>query len=233
MLAGVPLRDGAGWLNVLLIVVLGCVPALFGLRGWIVRRLLAALAARPLYAVACQLAFNSGRIVAFVDPLSALALSLLGTLAVVTSARRSSGSTPATLFARFVPPGVVDEVLARTDDDLRLGGVERVAPSCSATCEASQLRRDPAGERVIEVVNFYLNEMTEAILDAGGTLIDYMGDGIMAAFGVPLEQDDHADRALRRRAGDGRVAPPALQPVAADAARMSPSRWASASTAAP
>ena len=52
-------------------------------------------------------------------------------------------------------------------------------------------------ERVIAVVNHYLNEMTEAILDAGGTLIAYMGDGIMAVFGAPLEQEDHADRALR------------------------------------
>jgi adenylate cyclase len=49
---------------------------------------------------------------------------------------------------------------------------------------------------VIEVVNTYLNEMTEAILGAGGTLIAYMGDGIMAVFGAPLEQPDHADRAL-------------------------------------
>ena len=39
--------------------------------------------------------------------------------------------------------------------------------------------------------------MTEAILAAGGTLIAYMGDGIMAVFGAPLEQPDHADRALR------------------------------------
>src|SRR5216683_4757773 len=38
--------------------------------------------------------------------------------------------------------------------------------------------------------------MTEAILAAGGTLIAYMGDGIMAIFGAPLEQEDHADRAL-------------------------------------
>jgi adenylate cyclase len=38
--------------------------------------------------------------------------------------------------------------------------------------------------------------MTEAVLEAGGTIISYMGDGIMALFGAPLEQDDHADRAL-------------------------------------
>ena len=38
--------------------------------------------------------------------------------------------------------------------------------------------------------------MSEAILDHGGTLVAYMGDGIMAVFGAPLAQDDHADRAL-------------------------------------
>jgi adenylate cyclase len=49
---------------------------------------------------------------------------------------------------------------------------------------------------VIEVINHHLNEMSEAILDAGGTLISYMGDGIMAVFGTPLEQHDHADRGI-------------------------------------
>ena len=51
-------------------------------------------------------------------------------------------------------------------------------------------------EQVIEALNMYLTEMSEAILDHGGTLVAYMGDGIMAVFGAPLKQEDHADRAL-------------------------------------
>jgi adenylate cyclase len=38
--------------------------------------------------------------------------------------------------------------------------------------------------------------MTDAIMGHGGTLIGYLGDGIIAIFGAPLEQDDHANRAL-------------------------------------
>ena len=38
--------------------------------------------------------------------------------------------------------------------------------------------------------------MSDAITARGGTLVAYLGDGIMAVFGAPLEQDDHADRAL-------------------------------------
>jgi adenylate cyclase len=100
-------------------------------------------------------------------------------------------------FARFVPEPVVDEVLRRSDDDLHLRGVR-----VDATVMFSDLRAFttfaetmPADE-VIEVLNEYLIEMSDAILDSGGTLVAYMGDGIMAVFGAPIEADDHADRAL-------------------------------------
>jgi adenylate cyclase len=56
-------------------------------------------------------------------------------------------------------------------------------------------QREP--EQVIEVLNRYLTRMSAAILDEGGTLVAYMGDGIMAVFGAPVPADDHADRALR------------------------------------
>jgi adenylate cyclase len=46
------------------------------------------------------------------------------------------------------------------------------------------------------VINRYLGELSEAILGNGGTLMSYLGDGFMAVFGAPLEQHDHADRAL-------------------------------------
>jgi adenylate cyclase len=100
-------------------------------------------------------------------------------------------------FSRFVPEPVVDEVLRRTDDDLRLRGTR-----VDATVMFSDLRAfttfaeaTPA-DNVIEVLNNYLAEMSDAILDSGGTLVGYMGDGIMAVFGAPIEADDHADRAL-------------------------------------
>ena len=49
---------------------------------------------------------------------------------------------------------------------------------------------------MIEVLNRYLTAMSDAILDHGGTLVAYMGDGIMAVFGAPVASPDHADRAL-------------------------------------
>jgi adenylate cyclase len=197
LLRGVPLRDVPAWVDVLLIILLGVAVPLgsLRLRGW--RSLLDALALAVVFTIGVQVAFNSGAIVTFVYPLLALALGTLGTLAVLYMDEAIERQRVRDVFSRFVPADVVDDVLARADENLRLGGVER-----DCTVLFSDLRgftsfseTQPAA-RVIEVVNYYLNEMTEAILGAGGTLIAYMGDGIMAVFGAPLEQEDHADRAV-------------------------------------
>ncbi len=197
LLRGVPLKDAPGWLNVALIILLGAAVPLGSLRLRRVRSLLDALGLAVVFTIAVQVAFNSGLIVSFVYPLLALAIGTLGTVVVLYVGEAIERERVRAVFSRFVPAAIVDEVLATADENLRLGGVER-----DCTVLFSDLRgftsfseAQPAA-RVIEVVNCYLNEMTEAILAAGGTLISYMGDGIMAVFGAPLEQDDHADRAL-------------------------------------
>jgi adenylate cyclase len=88
-------------------------------------------------------------------------------------------------------------VLARTDGDLRLGGEELFGTAMFTDLRGftSFAESLPARE-VIEILNVYLSEMSDAILAHGGTLVAYMGDGIFAVFGAPIEQDDHADRAI-------------------------------------
>jgi adenylate cyclase len=101
------------------------------------------------------------------------------------------------IFTRFLPEPMVDEVLARSNGDAR------VHPELlTATVLFGDLRgftsfaEGRPVEEVIEAINTYLTLMTDAVLDAGGTLVDYMGDGIMAAFGAPVPSEDHADLAL-------------------------------------
>jgi adenylate cyclase len=197
LLHGVPLRTAPGWLNILLVLILGAAVPLAGLQAGRWRTLLDAVALAVVFTIAVQVAFNSGLIVSFVYPMLALALGTLGTLGVLYVRETLERERIRAVFSRFVPDDVVEEVLARTDENLRLGGVER-----DCTVMFSDLRgftsfsQTKPANVVIEVVNHYLNEMSEAILAAGGTLIAYMGDGIMAVFGAPLEAEDHADRAV-------------------------------------
>jgi class 3 adenylate cyclase len=45
-------------------------------------------------------------------------------------------------------------------------------------------------------LNVHRGEMNRAILAAGGTVMQFVGDAVMAVFGAPVMQDDHADRAV-------------------------------------
>ncbi len=182
----------------LLILALGMAVPLGSLRVRRWRSMLDAIALAAVYSVAAQVAFNNGWIITYVYPMLAIVLGTIGTLLVLYVGEAIERERVRDVFSRFVPADLVDDVLAHAGEDLRLGGVER-----DCTVLFSDLRgftsfaeTQPAA-KVIEVVNHYLNEMTEAILAEGGTLIAYMGDGIMAAFGTPIEHPDHADRAVR------------------------------------
>jgi adenylate cyclase len=196
-LAGIPLRNARAWLNVALIVLFGLVAPLSSVRIRVWYALLASLALAALFTVATQIAFDDGTIISYTYPLLTLVLAIIATLAVVLLGEAFERQHARDIFARFVPPDVVDDVLARTDDDFRLGGVERDCTVLFTDLRGfTSFSESQPAAKVIEVINVYLNEMTEAVLDAGGTLISYIGDGILALFGAPIDQPDHADRAL-------------------------------------
>jgi adenylate cyclase len=150
------------------------------------------------FTVGSQVLFNHDTIVPVVYPLIALGLAAVLSTAVHAVTGAFEREMVRDVFSRFVPESVVSEVLSQTGEGLRLGGERRIA-----TVMFSDLRGftsyaegfTPA--EVISVLNRYLTAMSDVILDNGGTLVAYMGDGIMAVFGAPIEQPDHADRALK------------------------------------
>ena len=196
-LRGFPLRSiGTVW-NVLLIVGMGIVVPLASLRSRPLVALGIGIAAGAVFTGLAILAFSQGWVVSYVYPLSALILATVGSIVIHYLITAFEKERVRDVFSRFVPETVVDQVLEQADQDLRLGGRE-----VTGTVMFSDLRGFTSSaeympaEKVIDVLNHYLHEMSEAILNHGGTLLCYMGDGIYALFGAPIDQEDHADRAL-------------------------------------
>jgi adenylate cyclase len=192
-----PLKRPGGVLEVALILLLGLITALASVRLSPMRAFGVALAAGGLYVVTVQLAFNAGLIVPFVYPMLALSLSSIGALGVNFLAASFERERVRDNFGRFVSDAVAEQVIDQSDGKVTLGG-RRV----ESTVLFSDLRgftsfaESLPPERVVAILNRYLGSMSDAVLNESGTLVSYMGDGIMAVFGAPIESDDHADRAL-------------------------------------
>ena len=196
-LHGFPLRSLSTFWNVLLVICLGLVVPLASLRMKPFVAVGTGLLFAGLLTGGAIFAFQHGHVSTYVYPLSALILSTVGALAVHYVVTAFEKERVRDVFSRFVPETVVDQVLATAGGDLRLGGREIVGTVMFSDLRGftSSAEFMPA-DKVIHVLNHYLHEMSEAILKHGGTLLCYMGDGIYALFGAPIDQDDHADRAL-------------------------------------
>jgi adenylate cyclase len=196
-LDGFPLQSTPLAVDLFLIALMGILVPLASYRLSPVRALVLGLLAAALYLVCAQLAFYSDRIVPVLYPMIALGLSLVGSLLVYYVREAFIRQRVRDTFARFVPEQVVGQVLAQTDEDLRLAGREM-----EVTVLFSDIRgftsfsegREPA--EVLEILNRYHEEMADAVMEHGGTLMTFIGDGIMAVFGAPIEQSDHAARAF-------------------------------------
>ena len=101
------------------------------------------------------------------------------------------------VFSRFMPEHVVEDVLQRTDDDLRLGGSRDIGTVMFTDIRGfTSFSESAEPQLVIQVLNQYFSEMIDAIFGHDGTLVGYRGDGLLAVFGAPIALDDHADCAL-------------------------------------
>ena len=99
-------------------------------------------------------------------------------------------------LSRYMPREIVERVVRR-EQKMTLGG-ER--------CEITVLFADVVGftsmteelgaEEVVKILNEFFTIMTEIVFRHGGTVDKFIGDCLMAFWGAPNEQPDHAERAL-------------------------------------
>jgi adenylate cyclase len=99
-------------------------------------------------------------------------------------------------LASFVPQQLVDRLVAQPDTAIEPQEVE-VSVLFSDIRGFSTLAERMSARDVADIVGRHLSAMAEVVLAHGGTIDKFQGDAVMAIFGAPNPQPDHADRALR------------------------------------
>jgi adenylate cyclase len=97
---------------------------------------------------------------------------------------------------RYHSPAVVDEIVKgsiSTESEVRSTDVSILFADISGFTTVSETKKP---EEVAEFLSHFFSFAVESIFAYGGTLDKFIGDAVMAFFGAPLPQDDHADRAV-------------------------------------
>jgi adenylate cyclase len=133
-------------------------------------------------------------------------LDLLNAIAVQTSMALDNATAHDRLmhealareaFGRFLPDHIVNEIMA-SPDSLNLGGTNKLATIMFADVRGfTPLSEKLRPEEVVELLNEYFTNMTDIIFSHQGLLDKYIGDGLMALFGVAYAPDEAPANAVK------------------------------------
>src|SRR5205823_2037862 len=197
VLRGLPLREAPWWVNALAAIALALVVPLAALRVRAAAAAALGLGALGAWLVGCQVAFAHGVVLAATPPIAGLVIAPVGTIGAAALLSAADRRRTRSLFSRFVPEPVVEALLEREGGEARLGGVRQDATVLFCDLRGfTTFAERAAPELVIDVLNRYLAEVSDAVLAHGGTVVTYLGDGVMAVFGSPLARADHPRAAL-------------------------------------
>jgi adenylate cyclase len=102
------------------------------------------------------------------------------------------------VFEAHVNKQVTDYVLTRSGRSLRFlpGERRQVTMLNSDIAGFSSLSQSMEAEELVGFLNDYFQRMIRVVLDHGGNIDKFQGDGMLVVFGAPNPMEDHAERAL-------------------------------------
>jgi adenylate cyclase len=128
---------------------------------------------------------------------TAVGLGLVGALAANYWVEGRQKAFIKQAFRHYLSGAVIEKIL-RDPKHLQLGGEKRELTIMFTDLAGFSTFSERLGPvELTALLNDYLSEMTDIILEEGGTLDKYEGDAIIAFWNAPLEQSDHAVRACR------------------------------------
>ncbi len=141
--------------------------------------------------------FKAGWWLDVTTPLLAVLVSFIGASLLNYSLEGRQKRFLKNAFRYYLSPDVIERVI-ENPELLRLGGTRRtITAFFSDVAGFTTISEGLSPEELVGLLNAYLSEMTDIILDTGGTLDKYEGDAIIAFWNAPLDEPDHAVRACR------------------------------------
>jgi adenylate cyclase len=129
-------------------------------------------------------------------PLLAIVLAFVGDLAWQYFVEGREKRKVKRLFSRYVAKDVYDQLLA-DPSRAKLGGTRRQMTVLFSDMRGfTALTEKGNPEDIVTQLNDYFTRMVKVLFEHRGTLDKFVGDMVMALFGAPLDDEDHAEHAV-------------------------------------
>ncbi|HEY5801725.1 MAG TPA: adenylate/guanylate cyclase domain-containing protein [Burkholderiaceae bacterium] len=100
------------------------------------------------------------------------------------------------MFSQYVPPAVVDRLIAQPELLALRGDVRELTLMFTDLANFTAMSEQLSAERTVDVLTEYFDSMTPIIHKHGGTIDKFIGDAVMAFWGAPLDDARHAEHAV-------------------------------------
>jgi len=101
-------------------------------------------------------------------------------------------------MSRYMDPGIADQLMGEGGDEDFLGGKSsEITVLFSDIRSFTTITEALGAQGTVKMLNEYFTIMVDIITREGGMLDKFIGDAIMAGFGIPVQHDDDEDRAVR------------------------------------
>jgi len=105
------------------------------------------------------------------------------------------------LFGQYVPPELVEEMSQKMEEITLDGEMREMSVLFSDVRGFTTISENLGPKELTDYINAFLTPITKVIHDERGTIDKYMGDAVMAFWGAPLEDGQHALHALNAAIG--------------------------------
>jgi len=185
-------------LSVILLIFLVSIAIVFVTYKWDMQIVILTIGlALVLYFLAALYFFNKQIIIDLIYIPLAMILTPTANLVSSYTLEKKQKKRIVEAFGKYVSPVLVDEIV-KNPELVKLGGEKReITIMFSDIRGFTTISEKLTPEKLVQLLNEYLSEMTKIILDGKGVVDKFIGDAIMAFWGAPIKEEEHEKLACK------------------------------------